>query len=178
MKIEYMGLTRALAIAGATNFDFVDEDALWRGSEVHRMIELYDRRRLYESTVPPELRGFLHAHKKFLAESGFIPQEIEKTVQSKGHQLRGRIDRAGLLKGQKTIIDFKTGVIGKAVALQLALGGFLLDPNIWFHRSAVRLKADGTYSMKNFPLIEWGEDLATGLACVRVAQWKVKHGLL
>jgi hypothetical protein len=178
MKIEYMGITRALALAGATNFDFVDEEALWKGSEVHKMIELYDLRRLHEPLVPDELRGYLHAHKKFLAETGFIVQEVEKKVQSKDHRLRGRIDRAGLLKGKKTIVDFKTGVIGEAVGLQLALGGFLLNPDLWWHRSAVRLKADGSYSMKNFPLIEWGSDLADALACVRVAQWKTKQGLV
>lgn len=178
VKTNFIGITRALAISGATDFAFVDEEARWRGSEIHKMIELYDLRRLEERTVPNELRGFLHAHKKFRAETGFIYLEVEKKVQSKELRLRGRIDRAGLLKGKKTIIDFKTGSVQAAVALQLALGGYLLDPAIWWNRSAVRLSADGNYSMKNFPLIEWGTDLADALAMVRVALWKVKHGLV
>ena len=173
-----MGITRALAAAGATNFDFVDDEARWKGSEVHRLIQLYDERKLYEESVPEELRGYLAAHKKFMAETSFVPTRIEFKVESKALGLRGRIDRAGLLKGKRTIVDFKTGSISPAVALQLCLGGHLLDPSVWFGRIAVQLKADGKYSMKHFPLMQWGADLATALACVRVSQWKAVNGLV
>ena len=178
MKIEYMGITRSLALAGATDFSFVDEDSKWRGSEVHKMIQFYDERKLYEHTVPPDLRGYLNAHKKFMRETGFIPQEIELQVKSKEHGLRGRIDRLGLMRGKRTIVDFKTGSPSEAVALQLCLGGFLADPSVWFHRVAVHLKADGEYSLKLFKLLDWQTDLSTALACVRVARWRVDHNLL
>ncbi len=177
MKTNFIGITRALAGAGVTNFSFVDEESLWRGSEVHRMIQLYDERKLDEKTVPEDLRGYLQAHKKFMAETSFVPTRIEFQVQSKPLGLRGRIDRAGLLKGKRAIVDFKTGSINPAVALQLCLGGHLLDGE-WWNRIAVQLKPDGNYSMKTFPLMQWAADLATALACVRISQWKTVQGLL
>ena len=111
-----------------------------------------------------------------MAETGFIPTEIEFKVQSKILGVRGRIDRAGLMKGKRTIVDFKSCPINPAVALQLCLGGHLLESGHWWNRLAIQLKADGTYRIKQFPLIEWYGDLGTALACVRVAQWKRGNG--
>ncbi len=178
MKTQFIGITRVLALAAVTNFDFVDEESKWRGSEIHRMIQLYDEHKLDEKTVPEDLKGYLAAHKKFMAETGFVPTRIEFNVQSKQLGLRGRIDRAGLLKGKRCIVDFKSGSINPAVALQLCLGGYLLDPAYWWSRIAVQLKPTGKYSVKHFYLMEWHADLATALACVRIAQWKVKQGLV
>lgn len=176
MKTQWLGITRALAVSGVTDFSFVDEESKWRGSEVHRMIELADRGTLDKKTVPAELRGFLAAHRKFNRETGFISQEIEFTVQDKSLGVRGRIDRAGLMHGKRTIIDFKTGTLNPAVALQLCMGGHLLDKLAWFHRYAVQLKPDGNYSVRHFALMEWHADLTTALACCRVAAWKIKNG--
>ena len=141
------------------------------------MLELYDLNRLDEKTVPGELRGYLSAHKKFMRETGFIPQHIEKKVQSAKIGVRGRLDRAGLMKGRRAIADLKTGTITEAVALQMALYGHLLDPETWWERIAIQLKSDGSYSMKYFPLLSWPGDLATALSVVRISHWKLANGL-
>lgn len=178
MKTNFIGITRALAISGVTDFSFVDDDARWRGSEIHKMIELADRGTLDRKTVPADLAGYLESHRRFMRETGFIPQEIEFRVQSKMLGIRGRIDRAGLLRGKRTVVDFKTGAINPAVSLQLCLGGHLLDPSRWWHRVAVRLNSNGTYTIKHFPLMKWHEDLTTALSCARVAQWKIQNKLV
>lgn len=175
---EYLGITRCLALAGVTDFSFCDEESRWRGSETHKMIELCDLGTLNEATVPADLLGYLRAHKKFMRETGFIPQKIEFEVRDKTLKLRGRVDRLGLLRGKRTIADFKTGQVADAVGLQLCLGGYLADPAVWFNRIAVQLKADGNYSLKPFHLMEWQSDLSTALACVRIARWKSEHRLL
>ena len=175
--MNWLGITRCLALAGVTDFSFVDEEAKFRGSEVHRIIELSDKDHLDERTVPKRLVGFHEAHCKFMRETGFIPTHIEFKVQSKTLGIRGRIDRAGLMKGKRTICDYKTGSINPAVGLQLCLGGHLLDPSHWWQRVAIQLKPDGTYSMKQFPLISWHADLQTALACARVARWKISNKL-
>jgi hypothetical protein len=178
VKTNYIGITRALALSGVTDFAFVDDEARWRGSEVHRAIELADRGTLDRETLYVDVKGYMEAHSKFMRETGFICQQIEFKVQSKSLGVRGRIDRAGLLRGKKTIVDFKTGSINPAVSLQLCLGGHLLDPSHWWQRVAVQLKEDGTYAMKTFPLIEWGSDLARALACVRISLWNMKLWLV
>jgi hypothetical protein len=179
VKTQYIGITRSLALAGVTNFSFVDEESKWKGSEVHRICELADRGTLDRKSVPKDIEGYMDAHRKFMRETGFICTHIEFKVQSKVLGVRGRIDRAGLMKGKKTILDFKTGSINPAVALQLALGGHLLDPSRWWHRVAIQLKADGTYSFgPKMPLMTWHADLATALSCVRVSRWKLDNRMV
>jgi hypothetical protein len=172
MKTTCIGITRILALAGVTDFSWVDEEARWRGSEVHRMAELHDKGRL--ASCPERLDGYMHALCAFEEQTGFIPTHIEHKVQSKVLGIRGRIDRAGLMKGKRTIVDFKTSAINPAVGLQLVLGGHLLN-GAWHQRIAVQLKPDGTYSMKTFPLISWHADLQTALACARIARWKLAN---
>jgi hypothetical protein len=172
-----IGITHALALSGATDFSFVQEDDLWRGSEVHRIVNLAAKGTLDRSTVPKELCGYLASRDAFVRETGYITLKTEERVQNKSLGLRGRIDDFGLMHGRKTLVEYKTGAIQPAVALQLALGGHLLDPSVWFGRYAVQLKADGSYSMKHFGLMEWPADLSTALACCRVAAWKMKQGM-
>ncbi len=176
--VNLIGITRCLALSGVTDYSFVDEEAKWRGSEVHRVIELAAKGTLDRSTVPNEYRGYLRAHDNFILETGFVMLHCEKNVQNTEIGVRGRIDRAGLMKGKDAIIDFKSSAIQPAVALQLCLGGHLLEPGKWFHRYGVQLKADGSYSVKVFPLMEWAADLSTARSCAVIARWKVKQGMV
>lgn len=176
MKSKFIGITRALAISGVTDFSFVDEEAKWRGSEVHRIIELAATGTLDRNSVPKELSGYLNAHDKFIRETGFVGLEIEKEVKSKKLGIRGRIDRSGLVHGKRAMVEFKSGLIQPAIALQLCLGGHLLEPGVWFQRYAIRLRSDGEYKATHFPTMKWHADLSTALACVRVAQWKIEEG--
>lgn len=178
MKQNFIGISKCLALSGVTDFSFCDEESLWRGSEVHRIVELADRGTLNEKSVPKDMQGYREAHRLFMRETGFICTHIEFSVQSKELGVRGRIDRAGIMKGKGTVCDFKTGPINPAVALQLVLGGHLLDPSHWYQRLAVQLKADGSYSAKSYPLLSWHSDLATALACARVARWKIQQKLV
>ncbi len=178
MKNNFIGITRALALSGVTDYSFVEEHDLWKGSEIHRIIEFAAKGTLDRKSVPHELLGYLTAHDSFIRETGFVGTHIEENVQCAKLGIRGRIDRAGLMKGKNAIVEFKSGQIQPAVALQLCLGGHLLDASIWFHRYAVQLKADGSYTVKNFALMDWHADLSTALACCRVSQWKLKAGMV
>jgi hypothetical protein len=176
-RVKPLGVTRVLALAGVTDFAFCDSESLWRGSEVHRICELADRGTLDEKTIPKDMQGYRSAHRKFMRETGFICTHIEFEVKSKHLGVRGRGDRAGLMRGKRTILDFKTGSVNPATALQLVLYGHLLDGE-WWERIAVELRSDGSYKMTTFPLLTWAADLQTALSCVRVATWKLKHGLV
>lgn len=178
VKSNFIGITRALALSGVTDFSFVDEEAKWRGSEIHRIIELAAKGTLERKSVPVELKGYLEAHDSFIRETGFVGVKIEQNVECKTLGIRGRIDRAGIMKGKSAIVEFKSGAIQPAVALQLCLGGHLLDSANWWHRYAVQLKVDGSYTVKHFPLLEWSADLATAFACCRVAKWRMQKGLV
>jgi hypothetical protein len=172
-----MGFTRALALAGCVDYQWVEQEDLWRGQEVHKLIEYRLKGTLDRATVPDDRKGYLDALEKFLRETCYIPIQVEQYVKNVELRVRGRVDTAGLMRGRRIVIDFKTGAINPAVALQLCLGGFCLDPNKWWERSAVLLRSNGQYSMKNFPLKTWYSDLQTALGAVRIAQWKLVNGL-
>jgi hypothetical protein len=172
-----LGITRILALSGCTDYSFVQEDDLWRGSEIHRIVHLAATGTLDRKSVKKELAGYLAARDKFVRETGYMTLYTEQKVQDKTLGVRGRIDDGGMMHGKAALVEWKSGAIRDAVALQLALGGHLLSPGKWFHRYAVQLKADGTYKAKPFPLMTWAADVATALACARVAAWKVQHGM-
>jgi hypothetical protein len=178
VKTIFIGITRALAVAGVTDFSFVDDESRWKGSEIHRLIELSAKGTLDRRSVPDELSGHLRGFERFMRETGFIPLHIEKEVKCKTLGIRGRLDFAGLLRGKKTIVDVKSGAISPAVALQTVLYGHLLDSAIWWERAAVRIGADGNYGLKTWGLMQWPADLATALACARIAVWKIRNRLV
>ena len=179
MKPKFIGVSRALAFSGCTDFRFVDEEDLYKGSEIHRMAELRLKGKLDRKSVPITRRGYLEAIDKFLRENGFIPTHVEQLVEDKSLGICGRLDAAGVMKGKRTVVDFKTGAINPAVALQLCLYGHCLDPSHWWERVAVQLRPDGKYSLgKPMPIRTWHADLTTALAACRVAQWKRREGLV
>lgn len=172
-----IGITRALAISGAVDLTWLDEEGRWRGSEIHKIIELADRGKLKVSSVPTEFKGYLAAHEKFMRETGFLVQKIEEKVKDGEGRYRGRVDRVGLWHGKSTVVDFKTGAIVPAVRLQLALGGYAISQMKWWQRTAVELRVNGEYSCKHFPISTYHADLAVGLACIRLSAWKIQNGL-
>ena len=131
MKDKPIGITRVLAYSGVTSYDFVQEDDLFKGSEIHKLVALACLGNLDRKSVPKELLGYLNARDSFIRETGFIPVRIEQDVYSKELNVRGRIDCAGLMHGKYALVEWKSGTIQPAVALQLCLGGHLLDPGKW-----------------------------------------------
>lgn len=179
MKPPIIGVTSALALSGCTDFRFVEEESLWRGSEIHRLAELRLKGKLDRKSVPVSRRGYLEAIDKFLRENGFIPTHVEQHVEDKDLGVRGRLDAAGVMKGRCTVLDFKTGAINPAVALQLCLYGHCLDPAHWWERVAVQLFPDGQYSLgKPMSITTWHADLVTAQGAVRIARWKMREGLV
>ncbi len=165
-----MGVTRALALAGVVDFRWVDEEAKFRGSEIHRIVQLATLGALSQKSVPKALRGWRSSHTTFMRETGFIAQFVEVPLEDYRIGLRGRLDVSGLMNGQRTVCDFKTGSVAPATALQLCLYGFMLDPTCWWRRIAVKLMNHDKYSLKQYPKTAWATDLATAFACVKKAQ--------
>lgn len=177
---KILSVTRCLSVAGAADYSFVEQDAQWRGSEVHRATQLLDTNRLHRGHLPARLEGYLCAYERFKAECHFVPDpegvEVRLRGEVEGEMLTGRADRlGGLLRGVRGVGDLKCGVLIEATALQLALYGYLADPGKWWHRWAVRLFPDGRYSFRQWTRESWLSDLNTARAFVRVARWKVLH---
>ena len=120
------------------------EIAQERGTCVHLACELYDKGQLDESSVDPELVGYLEAWKKFYSD--FKPEfiEIEKMYYDE-RGFAGTIDRLARVGKITTLIDIKTG--GKSKSHEVQLGGYSLfiDPQ---RTQTIYLSKDGKYKVQ------------------------------
>ena len=91
------------------------------GQAVHRMTELYDLDDLDMDDLADELRPYLTAWIKFRAETGFVPETIEKRLYHPGLRYAGTPDRSGLISRRRAVIDLKKMLtLGPVIGLQLA----------------------------------------------------------
>lgn len=170
-----LSVTTILRLAGLISFDGVNpevlQNAMARGSRVHRATELDDLGQLDIASVLEDDIGYLMAWQRFRRETGFRPEHVERRVFSHRYGYAGTLDRIGFLKRQRWLLDVKTGIRHPAVGPQTAAYRECLRHK-HLPRGAVYLKADGHY---DFRLLNEKDDLATFLAALRVVRWKEKH---
>ena len=152
-------------------------EAAQRGDEVHNWIELRERGHLAPDVVlEPPLEGYCRAYLRFREDAAMVVRDVERIVVSQEYRYAGRIDLVAelpLLRGDgEVVIDAKcVSLVQKATRLQVA--GYALAAGIK-RRGSLQLRPDGHYRWK-----EYGEedDVRDWLSCVRVAHWKLRHGI-
>ena len=152
------------------------ERARQLGSAVHRMTELYDLDDLDMDDLADELRPYLTAWIKFRAETGFVPETIEKRLYHPALRFAGTPDRSGLINRRRAVIDIKKMLyLGPVIGLQLAAYQELFEKNGTHveDRYALGLRADGTYRLQ--PYID-KSDWPVFLSLLTTRNWKEKHG--
>lgn len=117
-----------------------------RGTALHKAAELFDKGILNESTVDPEIKGFLDAYKKFIHEVKPKWEQIEVPLYT--NYAAGTPDRIGEMLGKRVIVDIKTGQPEKWHHDQLAAYADIGD-EYSSYRYALYLKKDGAYKLKN-----------------------------
>lgn len=162
------------------DYSMVPRDVLERaqklGTAVHRMTELYDLDDLDMDCLADELVPYLTAWIKFRAESGFVPETIEKRLYHPALRFAGTPDRSGLINGRRAVIDIKKMLtLGPVIGLQLAAYGELFAKNGTQieDRYGLGLRADGTYRL--VPFTDKG-DWPVFLSLLTLNNWKVKNG--
>jgi hypothetical protein len=146
------------------------------GTAVHRAIELYEDGTLDTAALDPLIAPRLEAYLKFKRECYAIPVELEQRVHNSLYGYCGRLDFNGLMRGEKAIVDWKSGLITHTVAMQLAgYAGCMADPSS-YARYSLQLRDDGTYRLHEYPRAEFREDFADFCAALRVAMRKRRYG--
>jgi hypothetical protein len=157
--VEVPGVTRILDEV-LQEYRGVDPDVLRRaqerGTAAHKAAELYDLGTLDFTSLHPEVEPRLEAYIKFLADTGFEPDTIEKPVYSARYGYCGTPDRTGKAKGHKRrwLIDLKTpAVLQRSVGPQTAAyecaareSGVIGAKEV-IERYALQLRDDGTYKL-------------------------------
>ena len=160
-------VTQILCGAGICDFSFVEEEirkaSMERGTSVHWLLQLEDEGALNYRQVPLRLRPYRKAYQDWKKASGFIPERAYIERQFISHYgFAGTMDRYGALPpttmfpfGSSAVVDFKTGEIPDWVRFQLAAYARTIHANHQMARNirriALALRANGTYSVKEFP---------------------------
>lgn len=184
-------VTEILALAGLVDFTSVPVEVLQAAADRGRLAHAHTARldaapegvSLVESllSVPDEIQGYAKAWLRFRDDTGFSPLLIEQPVVSCAYGYAGTLDRFGVVPDATIyLIDLKTGSsLPTWVGLQLA--GYeqalresspLMAKGDRVQRLAVRLRADGEYSVK---LFSNPGDRMDFLAAARVAQWRIRE---
>jgi hypothetical protein len=167
-------------LAPLVDYSMVPKDTLERarllGQAVHRMTELFDLDDLDMNDLADELKPYLTAWIKFRAETGFVPETIEKRLYHPTLRYAGTPDRSGLIRGRRAVIDIKKMLtLGPVIGLQLAAYKELFEKNGTpiEDRYALGLRADGTYRLH--PYTDKG-DWPVFLSLLTIRNWKEKNG--
>jgi hypothetical protein len=156
-------VTQVLKAAGMIDDQWFDEWSRERGKAVHKATELDDRGELDESTIDPRIAGYLDAWRRFIFETGWKSNEIEKLVFSRFAWFAGTLDRIGRFPTDRglSIVDIKTGTPTRAA----------MDDGIRCGRSmAVYLRENGTYTKGNEA--DYQRDVSVFLGALAVTRWK------
>ena len=123
-----------------------------------------------------EVQGYINAYLRFKEEAGFEVEAVEKVVVNANHRYAGTIDRVGqcenLQMPGRRIVDIKcVAQVSPATRLQVAGYAEAEDVPLW---SSLQLMPNGRYKH-----VEYSEpsDKYDFLSCVRVAHFKLAHGL-
>jgi hypothetical protein len=154
-------VTRALAVrfGGA---EHVPPAALERGTLVHEWTANTDQhglnpnpshnRRTRKFEMPRGLEGYCYAWQDFMEASKPAWLKIESALESESLGYHGIVDRFGFLYGKpnKVVLDIKTGGPRNADRYQLAAYSLLIQPPPLLTRIGLYIKADGTWTLKQY----------------------------
>lgn len=166
-------VTQILVAEGFIDTSWFTEYGRDRGKYAHEAIKLYEQGSLDEESLDPVLRPYLDAWKQFKTDTGYVSEVVEEPLYSPVYQYAGTPDNIGLLNGEPTVLDIKTGAISPWVALQLSAYETL--KKMCLDRVALRLMPDGKYRLRHF---KDRTDRQVFLAAVATFYWRKNNGLL
>lgn len=168
------GLTASIKEAGLIR----DGDPWYmdRGTAIHKATEFYDRGTLDDSSVAPEIAGYLESWKLLRRDMRYIPNEIECPVYHPELMVATTIDRIPLL-------DIKSGAVEPWHILQVgfqwgclrALNRFN-NPDFWKNPMDVYLDPDGgPPKVKSYTQAEMREAFRVYSSMLYFIRWRRQY---
>ncbi len=164
------GLTSTIAEAGLIR-GYGGEWYLDRGTAVHLATEFFDRGTLDESTVDPQIVGYLASWKTFRKDQGYNPTRIEFMAYEPSLLVATKIDR---LPGP---LDIKTGAPEPWHILQVALQWGCLKSQDRVSPMDVYLDPEGgPPKVKSYTQAEMREAFKVYCSLLHFVRWKREKG--
>jgi hypothetical protein len=156
-----------------TTWDIAQE-YLIRGKAIHEGIRLINNKQLDWSTVHEDIKNHLAAYQNFVKMNGWKSVKSEAIAYHPKFMYACRLDDYGFFEGSQkpSIIEYKTTTIPKWAGIQTAAQEIAVDGDLC-DRWAVALKADGTYSLRQFidPV-----DHYIWMSMVAIFNWQKNNG--
>jgi hypothetical protein len=161
------------------DYQFCSLLARERGSAAHEAIHFFVEGDLDRSSVDPIVAPYVDAAERFLQDLEAEPVMAEAIVFSSLYGYAGKLDLLCYLRGRKrlAVIDWKTGAVPPATALQLAgyagawhemTGEPVID------RIAVQLTPSHSVPYKEHPFTDRG-DLSVFRGAAAVTNWRRRN---
>lgn len=116
-------------ILGDDGKKWFTEESRQRGTDVHRICELYDNKKIDLNSIDESYMGYFRAYRAFQNDCTPMWEAVEKRRVSAAMCFGGTIDRVGTMMGNKVILDIKTGQPAKWHGIQLAAYNYLWNGN-------------------------------------------------
>lgn len=169
------GITQVLKSVGIIDDSRYAPGSAERGTAIHMACQLDDEGDLDEATLDPAIRPYLEAWRQYRKDDPFIIEAVEKRIADLPLGFAGTIDRIvlrGEPPGLRGILDIKSGAPERWHGLQLA--AYQMLAGTAGKRTAVHVKADGSYTVRYYGLL--GEDRNVFLAALAIFHWKANNG--
>ena len=168
------GLTNTIKEAGLIR----DNDSWYlnRGIAIHSATEYYDKGTLDESTIDPQIQGYLNSWITFRKDQHYTPVEIEYQTYHPELMVGTKIDRLPLL-------DLKSGSPEAWHVLQIGfqrecLKIHKMDENFRMNPMSVYLNPDGgPPKIKVYKVVEMMEAFKVYASMLYFIRWKRQKGL-
>lgn len=175
-------VTQVLKATGliGNDINFISEEHIWKGSCIHKGIELINRMNLDWKTVDDtEVYPYLKAYEQFISATGFKAQLVEFPVFDPVLGIAGTLDVEGIFpSGIHAVIDVKSGTVKPWVRIQLSGYDYLLQSEFKTEkpreRYALELKG-GKPKVVRFGEAE--HDKGIFLAACSIFNWRSNAGL-
>lgn len=154
---EIPSVTAILKNAGLINYgaegsELKNEDYMMRGKVAHKCCELYEKGTLDLSTVDETILPYLEGYKKFKADTGYKSEKTELILYHTERKFGGTLDGIGRIRGDKTLIEIKTGSYQPWHKLQVAAYRACLAGEYETTKDFVlELKDNATYTLHKIP---------------------------
>lgn len=159
------GVLEAVGISDASKYTPGSDE---RGKAVHLATQYLDESDLDETSLAPELSGYLRAYRRFLSDTGWKWIAIEKRLGHLTLGYAGTIDRIS----EDAIVDIKSGGPEKWHALQLAAYLAMLADPMSRRRYGLYLARNGAYALKEYPRQEFSRDWAVFQSALNIYNWR------
>lgn len=162
---EWPGFSFLMKESGLVDDSHYNDFGKTRGHAVHAGTALYDKGILDRYTLDPVSVPYIEAYKKFVKDTGFKSDVIEKPMWSP-LGFACTVDRIGCMGSERGPLEIKSGSVHWTIKYQTVCQAICNDLE-YCPRWVLMLRENGKYLLKSLPIEDFERDKDEFLAIVK-----------